>query len=110
MRYVILRDDDTNAFTPADCLERLYRPFHDRGLPVNLAVIPEVRTDAVGPDGTTEGFLRVAGAGVTAKEPTQRISGNRKLVEYLHANPGFHIAQHGWDHSLFEFDSMDADA
>src|SRR5436190_17389012 len=57
MRYVILRDDDTNALTPVDCLERLYRPFLDRGFPVNLAVIPEVRTDAVGPDGRREGFL-----------------------------------------------------
>ena len=35
MRYVILRDDDTNALTPVDCLERLYRPFLNRGLPVN---------------------------------------------------------------------------
>jgi len=31
MRYVILRDDDTNAFTPVECLERLYRPFLERG-------------------------------------------------------------------------------
>ena len=37
MRYVILRDDDTNALTPIECLETLYRPFLDRGLPVNLA-------------------------------------------------------------------------
>ena len=42
MRYVILRDDDTNALTPVACLERLYRPFLDRGLPVSLAAIPEV--------------------------------------------------------------------
>ena len=42
MRYVILRDDDTNTFTPVECLERLYRPFLDLGLPVNLAVIPNV--------------------------------------------------------------------
>jgi len=43
MRYVILRDDDTNALTPIECLETLYRPFLARGLPVNLATIPEVR-------------------------------------------------------------------
>ena len=57
MRYVILRDDDTNALTPVECLERLYRPFLDRGLPVNLAVIPEVSTSAVTPEGKPEGFL-----------------------------------------------------
>src|SRR5947207_294915 len=61
MRYVILRDDDTNALTPVDCLERLYRPFLDHGLPVNLAVIPDVATDATTPDGRREGFLLVDG-------------------------------------------------
>ena len=57
MRYVILRDDDTNALTPVECLERLYRPFLDRNLPVNLAVIPDVSTNALTPDGKAEGFL-----------------------------------------------------
>ena len=57
MRYVILRDDDTSALTPVKCLERLYRPFLDRGLPVNLAVIPEVRTTVTCPDGRLEGYL-----------------------------------------------------
>src|SRR5438067_12670248 len=56
-RYVILRDDDTNALTPPECLERLYRPFLDRSLPVNLATIPAVRTDAKRPNGQPEGFL-----------------------------------------------------
>jgi hypothetical protein len=57
MRYVIIRDDDTNAFTPVECLEKLYRPFLDRGLPVNLATIPAVSTAARMADGTPEGFL-----------------------------------------------------
>jgi hypothetical protein len=57
MRYVILRDDDTNALTQVECLERLYRPFLDRGLPVNLAVIPHVRTDVTMPGGRLQGFL-----------------------------------------------------
>jgi hypothetical protein len=59
MRYVILRDDDTNALTPVECLERLYRPFLDKGLPVNLAVIPDVTTGTTTPDGKLEGFLTV---------------------------------------------------
>jgi hypothetical protein len=57
MRYVIIRDDDTNALTPIECLERLYRPFLERGLPVNLATIPNVTTAAVTADGKPEGFL-----------------------------------------------------
>jgi len=59
MRYVIIRDDDTNALTPSSCLERLYRPFLDRGLPVNLATIPAVATGTRTPDGKLEGFLTV---------------------------------------------------
>ncbi|SPE59056.1 hypothetical protein SBV1_2990007 [Verrucomicrobia bacterium] len=58
MRYVIIRDDDTNALTPVDCLDRLYRPFLESGLPVNLAVIPEVATATRMNTGQLEGFLR----------------------------------------------------
>ena len=102
MRYVILRDDDTNAFTPVDCLEKLYRPFLDRGLPVNLAVIPDVRLDTLRTDGLPEQFLFAKnGSG----EITKPVGDNRKLVDYVRDNPGFHVAQHGYDHSLFEFDS-----
>ena len=104
MRYIILRDDDTNALTPVDCLERLYRPFLDRGLPVNLATIPNVRTDAQRADGKPEGFLHghTGGSGSHAA-----IGRNRDLVAYLHRNPAYHIVQHGYDHSLYEFGSHD---
>jgi hypothetical protein len=106
MRYVILRDDDTNAFTPVNCLERLYRPFLERGLPVNLAAIPDVRTDAIRLDGRPEQFLFAKnGCG----ELTRPIGDNDKLAVYLRDNSGFHIVQHGYDHSLFEFDSLDPD-
>src|SRR5947208_14967114 len=57
MQYVIIRDDDTNALTPVECLERLYRPMLDRGLPVNLATIPSVATNTQMADGRTEGYL-----------------------------------------------------
>jgi len=105
MRYVILRDDDTNAFTPVECLERLYRPFLEHGLPVNLAVIPDVRADAIRADGLPEKFLFAKNGSAKSKVP---IADNEKLVRYLHGNHGFHIVQHGCDHSLFEFDSEDA--
>ena len=106
MRYVIVRDDDTNAFTPVECLERLYRPFLERSLPVNLAVIPEVRTDAVRPDGRRERFVF---ARMERREPTMPIGHNQELASYLRGNPGFHIAQHGCEHSSFEFDSPNTD-
>ena len=100
MHTVILRDDDTCAFTPRACLERLYRPFLNRGLPVNLAVIPEVRTDARTPDGHLEGFL-TAGSGSAG--PLAPMAGNRELVDYLCAESGYRIVQHGCHHDIFEF-------
>src|ERR1043165_1342316 len=122
MRYVIIRDDDTNAFTPVECLERLYRPFLDRGLPVNLAVIPAVTLDAKMGDGRPEGFLlkraeratvgvaasageidlRAAAPTVvsepvvhTGAERTRPIGENQALVDYMLDNPGYKIVQHG---------------
>lgn len=101
MRYVILRDDDTNALTPVDCLETLYRPFLDRHLPVNLAVIPDVCTTALTPEGRAEGFLFAKNGTRAATVP---IGGNPELVNYLRENPGYNIVQHGCHHECFEFE------
>lgn len=96
--YVILRDDDTNALTPRACLERLYRPFLERDLPVNLAVIPEVRRATTDPRGRREAFVpEMAG------EPTVPLIHSPELVKYLQANPGYHLVQHGCHHDCFEF-------
>src|SRR5687767_10452760 len=104
MHTVILRDDDTCALTSSGCLERLYRPFLDRGLPVNLAVIPEVRTDVRTPEGQLEGFLA---AGAESFGPLAPMAGNRALVDYLQAERGYHVVQHGCHHDYFEFGGCD---
>lgn len=101
MRYVILRDDDTNALTPVECLERLYRPFLDRDLPVNLAVIPDVATNALTPDGKPEGFLFAKNSTRSATVP---IGENARLVRYLRENKNYRVVQHGCHHECFEFD------
>src|SRR5438477_438924 len=134
MRYVIIRDDDTNALTPVECLERLYRPFLDRGLPINLAVIPEVSTAAKMSDGKPEGFLlfkngepeAVAQASSlqASRQPSRLrsstlisapsdsallstipIASNQELVQYLRDNVSYEIVQHGYHHDYLEFDS-----
>jgi hypothetical protein len=104
MRYVILRDDDTNALTPPHCLERLYRPFLERGFPVNLATIPEVDVNTRMTDGTPEGYLSHRN-GATADKLA--IGSNPKLVNYLRENPGYHVVQHGCHHDQLEFDRLD---
>lgn len=98
IHYVILRDDDTNALTPVASLERLYRPFLERRLPVNLAVIPEVRRATTDPQGRREGFVP-PGDG----EPTAPLIRSPELVRYLKANPNLHLVQHGCHHDCFEF-------
>jgi hypothetical protein len=104
MRYVILRDDDTNALTLPHCLERLYRPFLDRGLPINLATIPEVDLTTRMADGSLEGYLFLRNGGTAEK---MAIGSNPKLVNYLLQNPGYHIVQHGCHHDQLEFDRPD---
>ena len=107
MHNVILRDDDTNALTPVECLDRLYSPFLEKGLPVNLAVIPDVRTDARTPEGRLEGFLPGTPG---SSRSTMAIGRNRELVDYLTARSGYHIVQHGCHHDCFEFDDKDPSA
>jgi hypothetical protein len=104
MHYVILRDDDTCAFTPPHRLDRLYRPFLERGMPVNLAVIPEVRTDVRTPDGRLEGFLT---AGTGPAGPLAPIGESRELVAYLQGEAGYQVVQHGCHHDYFEFGGTD---
>jgi hypothetical protein len=100
MHYVILRDDDTCAYTPHACLERLYRPFLGRGLPVTLATIPEVRTDIRTADGLLEGFIT---SGRGPQVPVAPIGLARELVGYIKSEPGYHVAQHGCHHDILEF-------
>lgn len=108
MKYVILRDDDTNPLTPIHYLERLFRPFLDRGMPVNLATIPNVNTEALHCDGGTELFLMAKTGPMPKYLP---IGSNQKLVNYLKENSGFHILQHGCRHEFVnertEFDRDD---
>ena len=104
MRYVVIRDDDTNGLTPPEYLERLYRPFLDRGMPVNLAVIPAVRSTVRMPDGRLEGFLCTRKSEPTDIAP---IYSNPRLLSYLFNNPLFRFAQHGLHHDYFEFDCND---
>jgi hypothetical protein len=111
-RHVIVRDDDTCAFTPVECLETLYRPFLDRGLPVNLATIPNARADVFYPEGPLagqpEGFLVAA---KDIKPGTYPIGSNSKLTGYLLKNRGYKIVQHAYHHEfvrgLPEFDNRD---
>jgi len=100
MHYVIIRDDDTFALTPPACLERIYRPFLDRGMTVSLATIPEARTTVRTPDGRLEGYLT---AGLPTVAPLAPMGMESGLVDYIKAEPGYRVVQHGCHHDMFEF-------
>jgi len=104
MHYVILRDDDTSAVTPTHVLDTLYRPFLDRGLPVQLSVIPKVNTRATLPDGRPEWYLP---NDPTALAETIAIGEHHELTAYLRANREFGIVQHGFEHTFQEFLATD---
>jgi hypothetical protein len=106
MRYVILRDDDTNALTPIECLDRLYQPLIERGAPVNLALIPAVTSEAHTAEGKPEEFLfnRNGHTG-----PTFPIASNPPLIRYLLENKSYRIVQHGFHHDYLEFETHPAE-
>jgi hypothetical protein len=60
-----------------------------------------VRTDARRPDGRPEGFLQFKNGTSLPRAP---LAHHRELTDYLRANPLYRVVQHGFDHSLFEFD------
>lgn len=77
MRLVLLRDDDANATTDPERLERVYAPLLDAAMPVCFAVIPNVALDTMGPDGRREGFLSPttpATGGTRALEPSDPLA------------------------------------
>src|SRR5262249_49287499 len=90
-----------NALTPPEYLDRLYRPFLDRALPVNLAVIPNVRTDITYGQNILEGFL-LRRNGCTPK--LLPIGSNSALVQYIRASPGYHVAQPGYNQEFVQGD------
>jgi len=108
MKYVIIRDDDTNALMPTEYLERLYRPFIQRNLPVNLAVIPNVSTKASYAPGHPEKFLLAYKGPQNGCVP---IGENKELLQFLRCFPQFHFVQHGCRHEFvgdhYEFDHED---
>lgn len=103
MRWVVLRDDDTNATTPVACLERLFAPALRAGLPVCLATIPSVTTRARTIGGDREGFLW----GPDRPEGVLPIGEAPELCGWLRAHPLLRVVQHGTTHELFELDRSD---
>ena len=111
MRRIIFRDDDTSFFTQPRHLEALYGRLWSAGLPVCLAVIPQIRGDTRvywtrgnHHDPAIPPAFRGRGEGFS-------IGDNRELCAFLDelARSGLvEICLHGLTHSFFEFTSHDS--
>lgn len=101
MIYLIIRDDDTNYFTPQSVLEKLYGQLWDNGIPVSLSVIPSVLSQKK----YNLGYNPIVPSQYTGQEDHFDVSRNESLCEYLEKkvhNTGTEICLHGFEHSLHD--------
>jgi peptidoglycan/xylan/chitin deacetylase (PgdA/CDA1 family) len=60
MTVFLIRDDDPNATTDPEQLERTYAPLLDAGLRIAFSVIPRIALDTRDPEGARERFIHPA--------------------------------------------------
>ena len=108
MNLCCIRDDDVNAFTRPEDLQRVYGPLLQEGLAVNFSVIPAARCDTqlrrddiyrVREGLRHHPFIPAACRGVAE---TVEIGDNAALCRFLRALPNAEILQHGYDHGLID--------
>jgi len=97
MTMYLVRDDDANATTEPERLERVYAPLLDAGIPVSFAVIPEVALDTRAPDGARERFLDSSRPDSSTSLP---LRWDTPLARWIRANQGqVSVMMHGLSHS-----------
>ncbi|MFO0559600.1 MAG: DUF2334 domain-containing protein [Polyangiales bacterium] len=109
MTLYLLRDDDANATTDPQRIERAYAPLLERGFALNLSVIPEVALDTRAPDGVRERFLS------EDSEDCDRVialKGENAMAKWIKAHRGqVEALVHGLSHRRVrggtEFGSLD---
>lgn len=113
MRYVLIRDDDLNFFTPFTQLEAVYGFMFDRGIPVNFSAIPAVNGSAVtrDPSNGREVFEPFLPTDVAGCKGNFALDENTDLLAQLRHIKSNEFLHHGYEHSgsngLCEFESRD---
>jgi hypothetical protein len=96
MTMFLVRDDDPNATTDPEVIERTYAPLLDAGVPIVFATIPEVRLDTRAPDGARERFLHPGSPDTSA---CQRMLGDTPFATWLRAHASqVDVFLHGLSH------------
>jgi hypothetical protein len=97
---VILREDDANATTTAEDLERIYGTLINSDIPINVAVIPSVYCASKLPPGhpilpSEEYFPYIHFS--KGRNTYLNINANKKLISLIQAG-NFETLQHGYSH------------
>ncbi len=104
-RYILIRDDDVSFFTRPQVLQRVHGPLFSGRLPLNLAVIPNVRGDIRGTNANRI-YLREEGLEyepfipphMRGKAESFPVGRNGELCNFIRANPQIEVVQHGYSH------------
>jgi hypothetical protein len=112
--YIILREDDVNATTKPEYIERVYEPLIKRGIPINVAVIPSVYCANKLPEGHPLLTRQKYYAYIQESEGENKylnINEAKRLVSFLNRE-NFEILQHGYSHErihdCYEFGITDS--
>jgi hypothetical protein len=119
LKFIIIRDDDTNFFTPAGFIRQIYQTLLDNQLPFSLSVIPNVRADVyrrhnrISDDSANspeyEPFIAPSARG---EKLNYSVADNKELIDLINQYPQIECLQHGYSHEYFadgttEFTSSD---
>lgn len=104
--YILIRDDDISSFTPVEWLARVHEPLLRNNLPVNFAVIPNVRSDIKG-ESLERIYLKQEGLEFEpfippkerGKKVGREIGENSELCQFLKNLKKSEMLQHGFTHA-----------
>ena len=112
VKYAIIRDDDINFFTSVDRLDKIYREIFALRVPVNLSVIPSVRTRIKiknNPYSQHNGlkYEPFISEEYRSKNSFFDVCENSELIQFIdEMREHIEILQHGFSHSPSEFSSL----
>ena len=114
VKYVLIRDDDVNFFTSPDMLDKIYTEIFYIGIPVNLSIIPCVKSNIKIKNNPYSKLNELKYEPfIPSKYQSENlyfpVYANRQLSEFLeNVKEHVEIIQHGFSHAPTEFSSLNA--
>ncbi len=98
MKLVAIRDDDVSFFTDTARFAGVHGPLLERGVPVNLAVIPLASANVKVRHEKMQGYEPFIPPPYRGQEACFDVGENRELIEFITSHPSLHVVQHGCRH------------